>query len=134
MNKVQFVYKGIRLSWDNKKKFHAVLVNGEEMLFEKFKNFIVGGIYEFDGEVSENGIKGNFNNPTFKGSVEHNSELLLQHKAAVDLWAALNQAKKQNDLLELLRPLREAYQATNPQGQIAMEVRLLNYLRNGRDL
>lgn len=36
--------------------------------------------------------------------------------------------------LSILQGLRIKYQSTNALGKLAMEVRLLNYLRNGRDL
>jgi hypothetical protein len=60
------------------------------------------------------------------------------HEAAETEIAATKQMKKartdKTTVLELLRPLRKAWKGTNHAGRLALEVRALNYLRNGTDL
>lgn len=45
-----------------------------------------------------------------------------------------NRTNDGNHELDILQGLRIKYQSTNALGKLAMEVRLLNYLRNGRDI
>lgn len=63
---------------------------------------------------------------------------LLEHEAHELAFLTYKKSKKaQSDktgILNLLWPLRQLYKNTNALGKMALEVRILNYLRNGKDL
>lgn len=71
-------------------------------------------------------------------STAFGAKVRLEHEAAETILAAYNQGKKaknnKQQILEALKPLREVYNTTNAVGKLALEVRVLNYLRNGTDL
>lgn len=77
-----------------------------------------------------------------KQDLYNNRELAAANRAMHDstktALASVAQAKKAaNDrfsILSVLKPLRKAYSQTNAQGKLALEVRVLNYLRTGKDL
>ena len=65
-------------------------------------------------------------------------EIQLKQRAESTLANAKRQAIKDSKsdelILDCMKPLRQAYKKTNRQGQMAIEVRLLNFLRYGGDL
>lgn len=61
--------------------------------------------------------------------------LQITHKTqATAISQALKNSKSDHLILDCMKPLRRAYMKTNRIGQLAMEVRLLNYMRYGKDL
>lgn len=114
---------------------------GEPCLYLNLKGTHPGGIFTCKATLEGNElqtIKSNLKFAKQMSDREWAAEIRLSHDAAETTLAALSQVKKaKNDktpLLEVLRPLRRAYQKTNANGKLAIEVRVLNYLRNGRDL
>jgi hypothetical protein len=104
---------------------------------------IVGVTYTIEALVNSEGIyTARFHTLKFadveiedKEFIRNIDLLERSNKTAADaLSQAIKSAKSSDDILECMRPLRKAYQKTNRLGQMAMEVRLLNYLRNGKDL
>lgn len=111
--------------------------------FKGMGDFYIGGVYEIKASLKDDEIEyiipksasyvGKFNN---KSLIE---EWQIEHESTKTMFTVKAQVKKasttgKDTLLEALKPLRRAYASTNYEGRLALEVRVLNYLRNGRDL
>ena len=113
---------------------------GEKIYFSsKIKN-APGLIYEIEmstteGERSFNGepkLIGQYANE------EVRAELFITSNANLTMLTAFTQRKKaensKEDILSCLKPIRKAYLKTNSLGRMAIEVRVLNYIRHNSDL
>jgi len=101
----------------------------------------VGQVYTVKMEIYDNGDMTMYGSPLVFGNYHDNEQIAkdrLSSEANETLLTARAQSKKaateKVDILELLRPLRKQYCRTNTQGQVALEARVLYYLRMGRDL
>lgn len=118
-------------------------VYGAKAYFSGMKKFHVAGIFtvnvELDADKEISIIQGSTARFFCAFPDEEQSALMrLSHETNETLITAAAQSKKaRNDktcVLETLRPLRKLWASTNHAGQLALEVRVLNYLRNGTDL
>lgn len=139
---------GMRVVEGNKKVLKLDLVNancllsGDPVYFSYDNSLSVGGIYEVEGTLKAGKIfKIVFSNTRFVKAYDDKKycqEIRLAHQAAQTEYAAIIQAKKfKSDNSEILSGFvaaRRAWQKTNAVGRMALEVRVLNYLRNGKDL
>lgn len=99
---------------------------------------IAGCVYEIDAEIDGDDVSIIFSTMRFQGTY-HDTDLVAQWKlesqAADTELAAVAQARKakrdNSAVLECLEPLMNAYMATNPVGRLALEVRVLHYMRSG---
>lgn len=121
---------------------------GSAALFVKNQSYVPGGYYfiekslvdfsDDDGGVTSIATKAMRWSGERIDSQEELAVVIARHEAAETEKAAINQKKKavsdKAPLLELLKPLRREYNKTNAVGRLALEVRVLNYLRNGNDL
>jgi len=116
---------------------------GHPAYFSQMKKVFPTGVYTMDIALDDGGDILTIRDSTakFTGTLacEETCTLIrLEHEAAETQLTAANQAKKaRNDktcILETLRPVRKLWASTNHAGQLALEVRVLNYLRNGTDL
>ncbi|AUS01959.1 hypothetical protein NVP3058O_041 [Vibrio phage 3.058.O._10N.286.46.B8] len=144
------VYCGVRTDNGKNQWLSFRLVNDDgitlqpDCLFGKkgFKGFnvSVGSKCECDVIVNERGsletIRGVPNPIKIWHDKDDVAAMRALNDACVSVVAAHNQTKKDgaNVVLDCLKPLRQAYKSTNAVGRTALEVRVLNYLRNGRDL
>lgn len=115
---------------------------GNTAYFIKLKTTFVTGIFKVQGKVVDGNLE------TIQPSTmqyvrqikdkEWAAEIRIAHEAAETAYSALQQWKKarndKSDILDVLKPLRRAWHNTNATGKLALEVRVLNYLRNGKDL
>lgn len=103
---------------------------------------VVNGIYEIQGTLvnkdeidcikpTTSRLMGEFSGPEAVAN-------RLKHDGAKTLASSVSQAKKlandRSNVLDCMEPLRRAYNNTNSQGKMALEVRVLHYLRYGKDL
>ncbi|MBL4908953.1 MAG: hypothetical protein JKX78_02850 [Alteromonadaceae bacterium] len=116
---------------------------GDPAYFAHMKKVFPTGVYTMDIALDEGGGIMSVRDQTakFTGTLvgeEACTVIRLEHEAAETQLTAASQVKKaKNDktcVLETLRPLRKLWASTNHAGQLALEVRVLNYLRNGTDL
>lgn len=115
---------------------------GPESRFSYIKNTVPAAIYTVEAHLV-NGQLQNIKAHTMKFS-EHFIDneacavIRLAHEAAESTLAALSQSRKhkadKSSILDQLKPLRALWRNTNEVGRLALEVRVLNYLRNGKDL
>ena len=114
----------------------------ERACFDKSYSLTLAGVYSVDADLVDGEINTLYVN-TFKylGLVtddEQAATIKLQAEALKTEHTARCQAKKSlNDktvILDVLKPLRKAWANTNAVGKMALEVRILSYLRNGKDL
>lgn len=143
------VYRGVRTDYGKRQWLSFSLISddgmslGGECLFDKksFKGFSVsvGTVCKADMKVSGGSLQTIIGIPK-PISVWHNkaeiASMRILHDACLSTVSAYNQASKDcsDVVLQCMKPLREAYKQTNSLGKTAIEVRVLNYLRNGRDL
>lgn len=112
---------------------------GEPSIFSYDKRLKIFSIYEGEIEVKDDTICA-YRKCKFVGIYqgEDRAMRLAEHDAAMTAWDATQQANKVRNgktvILDELQGLRKAWQSTNATGRLALEVRVLNYLRNGRDL
>lgn len=100
----------------------------------------VGHVYTVDMS-KDDGHQTMYGKPRWVREFE-DEEFVLKHRLESEknetLFLAMNQAKKalkeKKDILNCLKPIREKWRNTNTQGQVALEARVLYYLRAGGDL
>jgi len=113
-----------------------------DRLFSYNRSLVAGGIHEIEAVFEDDKLSSYYpHSVLFKYKLDDDVELakiMLRHESCETIISALNQAKKakadKSAILETLKPIRQAYQNTNHAGRLALEVRVLNYLRNGNDL
>lgn len=115
---------------------------GRASHFSKLKGIYPGLIYnglvKLNGEEIET-IKANTLEYTLRKAegIEY-AMLKLKHEAVETEILVGNQQKKEgadkSSILDLLAPIRRAYKSTNQLGRLGLEVRVLNYLRNGKGI
>lgn len=129
---------------NNKKGYGYIILNedgtketDDTMYFQK----VIGGagnVYKafYNKESAE--IQGGITWQENYHNRERGAELRIASDAVLTQLAAVAQSNKarndKTDLLATLKPLRKAWHNTNASGRLALEVRVLNYLRNGMDL
>ena len=143
------LFLGARLTLTKKKIMAFVLLDedfckvGEVCAFNIKGSFIVGGVYSVSCALGKGGELESIVSETLQWNGDRVPEdelsvLLLLHEAALTEASAISQKKKaladKSSILDVLKPLRVEYQRTNPVGKLALEVRVLNYLRNNNDL
>ncbi len=133
-----FFYGGQRASTEKGKALDLWYPEngGEHLAFSAQKGSrAIGGRYAF--EVSADGQKARVSAVKWVGGVAAPDEMAAEWQAKHDAFvlsrsaAKLEQDAKKRALLETLEPLRRAYQATNYDQRLAMEVAVLSYLRRG---
>ncbi len=119
--------------------FNEVLADGTlgtERIYSdrNLKHVRVGAVYQV--EVDPENPRSIFTQTLRWVSLWHNKEEAAVWQLTTDAFdtasAALKQEKKETSrelLVELLAPLRKRYWSTNPVNRLAMEVRILAYLR-----
>lgn len=146
MEALQIACLGTRI--DGKKKTTALQqvdcnlnLTGEVTYFSGLKGIYCGQIYTARGRVTDDRIcEINPNSFSYIDTISEEDLLKykLLHEAAETEYTALTQSRRQASdkscILEQLEPLRKAYKRTNATGRLAFEVRVLNYLRNGKDV
>ncbi len=114
------------------------------LTFNKSKGFnrlCLGSVYAIESEANVEGRRTFYMNTIqYQRKMDHDfciEQNILQRALDISV-AAFNQQKKtaldHDSILERLRPLRAAYSKTNAVGKMAIEVRLLSYLRNEKGL
>ena len=115
---------------------------GRATYFDHNSKFWTGQIYDMDVKLDDGGIHSYYGS-TAEFAEESLPDVMRTRIQAESRSAELaktvyQQAKKASGgsdlMLEQMLPLRRAYQNTNSLGRMAMEVRVLNCLRNGREL
>lgn len=109
----------------------------EVMYFEKMKCY-AGGVYKIEYNDKEGQIRGKMEWDRSFHDEERTAELSLVSQATDTTFIAEAQEKKarasKQDILNCLKPVRQAWANTNHAGRLALEVRVLNYLRNNSGL
>lgn len=121
---------------------NGVPTGQERACFSKKYSFTTAGVYAMEADLIDGEISTIYPNSfKYMGLVTDDDQaatIKLQAEAVTTEHTARQQAKKAlNDktvILETLKPLRKAYAKTNAVGRLALELRILNYLRNGKDL
>lgn len=115
-------------------------VEGAKDWVFKERGFAPGSLYQADVTIDGDSVT-RHGKPAYVGPMldkELAAQLYVDSDAAKTQHAALSQAKKavndNSNVLECLDPLIQAYWSTNGAGRMALEVRILNYIRSGRDL
>lgn len=145
---VRILYLGTVLDGKDKKHCACQLVDGDNrplgeiVYFGKCGTMFAPGIFKGEGLLKGNDlISIRTNTFQFVDELADKTlaaEIRLTHEANETEYTAVKHAKKaRNDksaVLELLKPLRRAWLKTNTVGRLALEVRILHYLRSGDDL
>lgn len=141
---------GVRIGVKNKKLRGIIQVDengesfGEIALYEEkvLRGFNIGCIYEIQATIEEGEIQTvRPSTKRFIGEFLDSDKIVewqVQHDSAVTEYSRKQKetkaAKGKEVVLDCLEPLRRAYMNTNHDGRLALEVRVLNYLRNGSGL
>ena len=147
---IRVVSQGIRLSSNDKRHLALQRIDdrdnfiGNGWLFtpKKVVCSTVGGIYTIDAEIKEDGVSIEFGSARYAGQFGATAlvgQWSIESKAAETELAAIAQAKKakrdDSAALSCLAPLLKVYHNTNAVGRLALEVRVLHYLRTaGSDI
>lgn len=144
---VRVVCLGTRVTNNKKTTAFRLLGDGQNFIgpearFSAVKNTYPAAIFTIEA-ILINGRLQNINPNTIKFcekliDSEASAVIRLAHEAAESTLAALSQSRKnkadKSAILAQLKPLRAAWRSTNEVGRLALEVRVLNYLRNGKDI
>lgn len=152
-SKVRVLCLGSRLSGNNKLSVALQRVDesnvaiGSIALFSKKKAYVPGGYYLIEDELVDFGEDGGITSIAINAMAwsgerieddERLAAVIAAHEAAETEKAAINQEKRavsdKSPILDLLKPIRKEYAKTNAVGRLALEVRVLHYLRYGKDI
>lgn len=107
--------------------------------YSKFNSY-VGHIYKVEMSDEGDGVIMH-GRPEYVRTFEDEAVILehrLESESNDTIFLAVNQAKKavkeKKDILNCLKPIRQKWRNTNTLGQVALEARVLYYLRTGGDL
>lgn len=150
--KIKVVYLGSVTGVGDKRAYEVQLVKdgktvGETSVFAGTtgKMVCVGNVYNAKGNTKNDQVVRIAEFSWHDHDQDHRDVLSKEELAALQArdssthahFAAFAQAKKNkgsDDVLELLKPIRRQWKKTNAVGRMALEVRVLNYLRHGVDL
>ncbi|OES24042.1 hypothetical protein [Alteromonas macleodii] len=144
----QVVCLGTRVGTKNDKWVGLQRVDENEQLigeigyYSAIKNAFPGAIFSIEAELTDESLSTiHPSTLTFVKTLADtalSAKIKIEHEANETKLTAIKQAKKartdKSDILDCLRPLRLAYRNTNHAGRLALEVRVLHYLRNDSDL
>ena len=130
----------VALRGDKKGIEFVVLDNNERetseticFILKKNTRGSAGSIYKV--QKSGGTIKGRLEHDGLLGDTERRSVIQLASKAVETAQQARSQQKKSEKddtaILELLRPLRQAYHSTNHLGRSALIARVIDYMQRG---
>jgi len=146
---VKLYCSGVVIFSNNKPSKAFRLVNDDGTLSDEIVYFSgkslslcwPGQVYKVEADLEKGGVKTIYGRPEFHevyGDEKQRAEDRITSEANQTVITAMTQSKKaetsKSDILNVLKPLRRAYDKTNALGRIAIEVRVLQYLRNNNDL
>lgn len=133
MKEITILCLGTRL--DGNKRVTLVSFGGELVTFDFNKRMMVNAYYKVLARIVDGKLTSYNPNSASLERLVNNPANAVSHNSAETLYIAINKAKKdKSGLLDLLKPLRQQYAKTNHAGKLALEVRILNYIRYGKDL
>ncbi len=146
--KVELFCTGTHIGSSNQKLIGFIVLDEEgqptdkELVYlaSKFKGCYVGQVYNAEMKFGKDSTV-IYGRPDYVRT-HGDDEFILEHRINSEANETILTFKKQSqkearektDIMAQLEPLRRAYQRTNMQGKVAMEARVLYYLRRGEDL